>query len=58
MNQAVQRDDIRKKYGALDGGNWTYSATDNGDETYHVEETISYTCQHWYFITIRMSIYA
>jgi hypothetical protein len=43
MNQAVQRDDIRKKYGTLDGGNWTYNATDNGDETYHVEETISYT---------------
>jgi hypothetical protein len=43
MNQAVQRDDIRKKYGALDGGEWTYNATDNGDETYHVEETISYT---------------
>jgi hypothetical protein len=43
MNQAVQRDDIRKKYGNLDGGEWTYNATDNGDETYHVEETISYT---------------
>jgi hypothetical protein len=43
MNQSVQRDDIRKKYGTLDGGNWTYNATDNGDETYHVEETISYT---------------
>ena len=43
MNQAVQRDDIRKKYGTLDGGEWVYKATDNGDETYHVEETISYT---------------
>jgi hypothetical protein len=43
MNQAVQRDDIRKKYGTLDGESWTYNATDNGDETYHVEETISYT---------------
>jgi hypothetical protein len=43
MNQSVQRDDIRKKYGTLDGESWTYNATDNGDETYHVEETISYT---------------
>ena len=43
MNQSVQRDDIRRKYGTLDGGNWTYNATDNGSETYHVEETISYT---------------
>ena len=43
MNQAVQRDDIRKKYGTLDGESWTYNFTDNGDETYHVEETISYT---------------
>ena len=43
MNQAVQRDDIRKKYGTLDGESWTYNYTDNGDETYHVEETISYT---------------
>jgi hypothetical protein len=43
MNQAVQRDDIRKKYGNLDGESWTYNWTDTGDETYHVEETISYT---------------
>jgi hypothetical protein len=43
MNQAVQRDDIRKKYGNLDGGEWVYNTTDTGDETYHVEETISYT---------------
>jgi len=43
MNQSVQRDDIRKKYGTLDGESWTYNFTDNGDETYHVEETISYT---------------
>lgn len=43
MNQAVQRDDIRKKYGTLDGESWAYNYTDNGDETYHVEETISYT---------------
>jgi len=43
MNQAVQRDDIRKKYGNLDGESWTYNTTDTGDETYHVEETISYT---------------
>lgn len=43
MNQAVQRDDIRKKYGGLKEDSWTYNATDNGDETYHVEETISYT---------------
>ena len=43
INQAVQRDDIRKKYGTLDDGNWTYNYSDNGDETYHVEETISFT---------------
>ena len=43
MNQAVQRDDIRKKYGNLEGESWTYNTTDTGDETYHVEETISYT---------------
>lgn len=43
MNQSVQREDIRRKYGTLDGGNWTYETTDNGEETYHVEETISYT---------------
>jgi hypothetical protein len=27
----------------LDDGNWTYNYSDNGDETYHVEETISFT---------------
>jgi hypothetical protein len=32
-----------RKYGTLDGESWTYNFTDNGDETYHVEETISYT---------------
>jgi hypothetical protein len=43
INQSVERLDFRKKYGALSGGEFTYEMTDNGKETYHVDETISMT---------------
>jgi hypothetical protein len=43
INQSVERLDFRKKYGALSDGAFTYEMTDNGKETYHVDETVSIT---------------
>ena len=43
MNQDVQRETIRTKYGEFDGGDWTYNLSDKGQRTYHVEENITYS---------------
>ena len=41
INQSVERLDFRKKYGNLVDGGFDYALTDNGKETYHVDETVS-----------------
>ena len=43
INQSVERLNFRKKYGNLVGGDFDYALTDNGKETYHVDETVSMT---------------
>lgn len=43
INQSVERLNFRKKYGNLVGGEFDYQLTDNGKETYHVDETVSMT---------------
>jgi hypothetical protein len=43
MTQDVERQNIRTKYGNYSGGAWTYSASDKGEHTYHIEENITYT---------------
>ena len=43
MQQDVQRESFRRKFGKLTGSVWGYQAKDNGLETYHVEENINYT---------------
>lgn len=42
INQDVQRENVRTKYGNYSDGEWVYNASDKGQRTYHVEETISY----------------
>ena len=43
MTQDVTRQEYRKKYGELTESVWSYEYTDNGKETYHVEEEITYS---------------
>jgi hypothetical protein len=43
MQQDVQRESFRRKFGSLVGGAFNYKTSDNGLETYHVEENITYT---------------
>jgi hypothetical protein len=43
MSQDVERQNIRTKYGNYSGGEWTYSAADKGEHSYHVEDNITYT---------------
>ena len=42
MTQNVERSNIRTKYGGYDSGAWVYDGTDKGEQTYHVEEVITY----------------
>jgi hypothetical protein len=43
MQQDVQRESFRRKFGSLVSGAFNYKTSDNGLETYHVEENITYT---------------
>lgn len=43
MNQDVERNSLRTKYGGYDTGAWVYTAQDTGLKNYHIEEDITYT---------------
>lgn len=43
IQQDVQREVSRKKYGGFDTDSWAYESTDKGNQIYHIEENLLYT---------------